>query len=204
MNKSSGRTRGRPAGSSDARDRILAAARERFLAEGYQGVTMRSIAAAAGVDVALVSYYFSSKQGVFGAAMALPVNPLDAIEGVLALPDDQLAPAFLRTFLTVWDAPESGLPLRSMSAAAVGEPAMARVARELIGSAFIPRIAERLGGADGQQRAAAFATVMSGLILSRYLLQVQPIASMAIDEVVATLTPVVRAALWPEQSPKHS
>src|SRR5580692_7826644 len=104
MNKPAGRTRrGRPTGRSDARDRILEAARTRFLAEGYQAVTMRSIAAAAGVDVALVSYYFDSKQGIFGAAMALPVNPLERIIEVLTAPDDQLVAQLLRTFLTVWD-----------------------------------------------------------------------------------------------------
>jgi AcrR family transcriptional regulator len=109
MNKSVGRgTRGRPrgqSGRSDARERILDAARARFLADGYQAVTMRSIAAAADVDVALVSYYFQSKQGVFGAAMALPVNPLDAIDGVLTSPDEQLATGLLGTLLRVWDDP---------------------------------------------------------------------------------------------------
>ena len=119
MNKTVGRTqRGRRPGQSDTRERILDAARSRFVADGYQAVTLRAIAADAGVDVALVSYYFDSKQGLFGAAMALPVNPLDAIGGVIQLPDRQLAPALLRTFLTVWDDPITGTPLRTIASAA--------------------------------------------------------------------------------------
>jgi AcrR family transcriptional regulator len=199
--------RGRPTGRSDARERILTAARARFLADGYQAVSMRSIAADAGVDVALVSYYFDSKQGVFGAALALPVNPLDKITGVLALPDEQIAAALLRTFLVVWDDPASGTPLRTIAAAAVGDPSLNRLVRELIEREILTLVAGRIsrggsagstaGAEDGRARAMAFATQMAGLIFTRYLIPVEPMASMSIDDVVARLTPVVNAALWP-------
>ena len=75
MNKSPGR--GRRTGAPDTREAIRLAARARFLADGYQAVTLRKVAADAGVDVALISYYFGSKVGLFGAAMALPVNPAE-------------------------------------------------------------------------------------------------------------------------------
>jgi AcrR family transcriptional regulator len=206
MNKPSGRAgRGRPAGQSgqsgqsDARARILEAARSRFLAEGYQAVTMRAIAADADVDVALVSYYFSSKQGVFGAALALPVNPLDAITGVLAAPDDQIADGLLRTFLAVWDAPESGLPLRSIAAAAIADPAVGRMVRELVDHELLPLIATRVGGRDATERAAGVVVAMAGLIFTRYLLRIEPLASMPADAVIAALRPVLDAALWPNR-----
>ena len=80
MNKTAGR--GRRPGSPDTRERIREAARVRFLADGYQAVSLRAIAAEAGVDVALVSYYFGSKQGLFAATMALPMNPADIFQEV--------------------------------------------------------------------------------------------------------------------------
>ena len=197
MNKSPGRPRrGRPTGQSDARERILEAARTRFLAEGYQAVTMRAIAADAGVDVALVSYYFDSKQGVFGAALALPVNPLDLIIEVLAAPDDQVVPQLLRTFLTVWDDPMSGRPLQAIAIAAAGDGNLSRLVREVIEREIQARVAERIGGPDAAERAGAFVLNMAGLIFARYVFRFEPIASMPIDAVVARLAPVLDVALW--------
>jgi len=87
MNKSSAEVgRGRRHGQPNTRDQILAAARHRFLTDGYQATSMRSIAADAEVDTALGSYYFGSKQGVFGAAMALTANPAQVLAA--ALPGD--------------------------------------------------------------------------------------------------------------------
>ena len=56
------------------RDAILTAARESFLALGYEGTTIRAVARTAGVDPALVSYYFGSKGDLFGAAVNLRVH----------------------------------------------------------------------------------------------------------------------------------
>jgi AcrR family transcriptional regulator len=49
------------------RDRILDAAEELFAEHGYDGVTLRRIATAAGVDVALANYHFGKKLDLFQA-----------------------------------------------------------------------------------------------------------------------------------------
>src|SRR5918994_6044078 len=67
-----------------AREAILDAARRHFAEQGYEGAAMRAIARDAGVDPALVSYYFGSKSGLFVESLRLPVNPAAAIDGVLA------------------------------------------------------------------------------------------------------------------------
>lgn len=189
--------RGRRPGSPDTRERIREAARARFLAEGYQSVTLRAIAAEAGVDVALVSYYFGSKQGLFAATMALPVNPADVFQEVLKGDLDTLAVRALRALLAVWDAPETGAPLRAIAATAVADPEVTRLIRELVGRELTDHLAARLGEPDGAGRAAAFTMQMSGLIFSRYLLQLEPIAGMSVDEVVRRLAPSLDAALRP-------
>src|SRR3954447_18671652 len=84
-------TRGRRAGKSETRDAILAAGRARFFADGYDAVTLRSIAADAGVDVALVSYWFGSKKGLFAAAMDLAVSPAEMLARALPGPVDAIA-----------------------------------------------------------------------------------------------------------------
>ena len=67
--------RGRRPGSPDTRAAILAAARERFAAQGYAGTSVRAVAASAGVDAALVHHYFGTKDDLFLAALELKVDP---------------------------------------------------------------------------------------------------------------------------------
>jgi AcrR family transcriptional regulator len=209
MNKS--QRRGRRTGSPDTRDQILEAARSRFKADGYQSVTMRSIALAAGVDVALVSYYFGSKQGLFSAAMALPTNPAEVVAAVLAGDLATLGERLLRTMLTVWDDPDSGMPMRALAAAAITDEDLNRVIREAVTREIVERIAKRLGGPGARQRAAALSSQMAGVIFARYLLRLEPIASMSIDDVVRRLAPSlqvatepVRAVNAPPARPRHS
>jgi AcrR family transcriptional regulator len=58
----------RPRNAIQTRADILAAARRRFGAEGYERTTLRAIAADVGVDAALVIHYFGSKQDLFAEA----------------------------------------------------------------------------------------------------------------------------------------
>jgi len=64
--------RGRPKksaseGSNDTRDAILNAGEGLFSQHGFYGVTIREVAREAGVDTALVHYYFGSKKDLFDA-----------------------------------------------------------------------------------------------------------------------------------------
>ena len=55
----------KPRNGAATRDAILAAARRRFATESYEAVGMRDVAREAGIDVALVSRYFGSKEDLF-------------------------------------------------------------------------------------------------------------------------------------------
>jgi AcrR family transcriptional regulator len=187
--------RGRRPGSPETKERIRDAARTRFLAEGYQAVSLRSIAAEAGVDVALVSYYFGSKQGLFAATMALPMNPADIFQEVLRGDLDTLPERALRALTGVWDDDATGGPLRALAVTAVSDPEVTRLLRELVSRELIDQLAARLGSPDGRERAAAFVAQMAGVIFSRYLLRLEPIATMTADEVVRLLSPSLEIAL---------
>ena len=56
------------------RARIVAAARQRFAADGYERATIRAIAADAGVDPSLVMRYYGNKQGLFVAAAEIELR----------------------------------------------------------------------------------------------------------------------------------
>jgi AcrR family transcriptional regulator len=189
------RGRGRPRGPTGAREAILEVARRRFLADGYARVTMRAVADEAGVDPALISYHFGSKKGLFGACMQLPVNPADVLAAAMAGPLPGLPERLVRAVLTAWDDPQRGAALRAFAGAAVGDADVARGFREMAEQEMIGRLADRLGGADARRRAALAASQMTGLIFLRYVLRVEPLASMPPDEVVAGAVPGLRAAL---------
>jgi AcrR family transcriptional regulator len=194
MNKS--RSRGRPKGTTSTKPDILAAARRRFLDDGYDRVTLRSVAADAGVDVALVSYYFGSKKGLFGAAMALEANPALLLAGELQGPLNSLPERVVRTVLRVWDDPDTGPSLRSFLEAIVRDPHVARTFREVIEQEMVPALADRLGGDAAATRRASVATSqLAGMILSRYVLRVEPMASMSHPELARHMAPGLRAAL---------
>ncbi len=193
MNKSRGR--GRPPGRSETRADILDVARRRFLTEGYDSVSLRSVAAEAGVDVALISYHFGSKKGLFGAAMALAANPAELLARELDGPLNSLPERIVRTIVAAWEDPESGGSLRAFMQAAVREPDVARLFREMLEREMIARIAERIGGADARRRASVAASQIAGLVMARYILGIEPLASMPVDELAQRMAPALRAAL---------
>ncbi|MGO9971633.1 MAG: TetR family transcriptional regulator [Solirubrobacteraceae bacterium] len=191
------RPRGPRAGRPDTRERIRLAARDQFLADGYRDVTMRSIAAAADVDVALVSYYFGNKNGLFSAAMSLAVSPAELIDAALGGDPHTLAERMLRTMLTAWDSPTIGGPLRTAAAAAISEPATQRLVAEAVEREIIDRLTDRLQGPDRDRRAAIFCSQIAGIIFTRYLLGVEPLATMSADEIAQRLAPSLQLILDP-------
>lgn len=65
---------------SDIKQRILVAARARFLREGVDGASLRAIAADAGTSIGMVYYYFRSKDELFLAVVEVPyVKLLDEL-----------------------------------------------------------------------------------------------------------------------------
>ena len=94
---------GRRPGKADTRGVVLGAARTEFAAHGYEKATMRGIARAAGVDVALVHHYFTSKDRLFLAALEFPVEPGLVVGQMLAGDRADVGERVARTVLTLWE-----------------------------------------------------------------------------------------------------
>jgi AcrR family transcriptional regulator len=194
MNNPSAR-RGRRPGRPETRRQILEVARRRFLGDGYEAVSLRSVAAEAGVDAALISYFFGSKKGLFGAALALSINPPEVLRGALEGDPAGLPERLLGALMRAWDDPEDGDSMRVLVAAAVQDPDLGRLLREVIEHEMVGPIAERLRGPAARSRAAALLTQLAGVVFARYLLALEPIATMPRDELTRYLAPGLRATL---------
>ncbi|WP_295659699.1 TetR family transcriptional regulator [uncultured Nocardioides sp.] len=173
---------------------ILAAARASFAAKGFGGTTIRGVAGAAGVDAALVHHYFGSKDDLFMASLDIPVDPRSLLAPMVAEGPEGAAERFLGVFLSVWDDPEVQPSLLAV-ARAVMDPASQR----LLSDGFLPVVILPVGQALGidrpEHRMPLVASQVVGLILLRYVLRVEPLASMESDRLVATYAPTIQRYL---------
>jgi AcrR family transcriptional regulator len=187
-------SRGRRPGAPDTRAEILGAARSLFATRGFKSTSMRAIASEAGVDSALVHHYFGTKDDLFVAALQLPIDPrvvlAPVLEGGVAGAGERL----LRVFLSVWDDESSRLPLLGLVRGVV-DPEGRMLLREGLFGVILAPIGELLGLEEPERRVAHVASQMIGLVMLRYVLEAEPLASMGTEVLVATYAPTLQRYL---------
>lgn len=187
---------GRRAGDSGTREAILQAAREQFSERGYEGATIRAIAAAAAVDPALVHHFYGTKEGLFAAAMQLPFVPSEVITAALAdRPAGQPAGEHLvRTALALWDSPGVREAFVGILRSALTSEQAAAMLREFVSQAILAPVASLAGGTDPAQtpfRTSLVGSHMLGLALTRYILQLPALATADADALAAAIGPTI-------------
>jgi len=194
-----GRRRGRPAGArtgeSGTRERILAAARERFAETGYDRTSLRAIARTAQVDAALVHHYFGSKEQVFEAAIEVSFATTLQVPEVVAGGPDGVGERLARTFLSVWEDPATRTGLLAVLRSAVTNETAAAVLRSFVLRRLLLRVAAELDLPSAPLRAQLAASQMIGIALLRYVLEVEPLASAEYEEIVALVAPALQQYL---------
>ena len=189
------RRRGPRADLQDTRGALLEAARARFAEHGYDGTTLRDVAGDADVDVALVGYFFGNKNGLFAAAMALDVNPAKLVEDLVREGSDGLGQRLLRRFLNLWDAPETGDPLLGLLRSAASHEQSAALLRGFVERELLGRLATAIDAPQPELRAALAGSQMIGLIMARYVVQVDAIAHSDPETLVAAIGPTLQRYL---------
>jgi AcrR family transcriptional regulator len=185
----SGRSRGRRGGGEDTRAALLAAAKEVFSEHGYDNATVRTIAARAGVDPAMVNHWFGGKQGLFAAAvLRLPLTAAELLAHLLDGDSDTVAERLVRVFVTVWDA-EGGGALAALIRSLTHESSVAQALRDIFVHQVFEPLITKLNTDPAPLRAGLCASQMIGLGMVRYVLKVEPIASTGVDELVAAIAP---------------
>lgn len=185
--------KGRPAAPTDNRNAILAAAGAQFSERGYAGATLRSIAASAGVDPALVYHYFGGKDRLFVEVAGMPMVPAQAIEDITRLGVDGLGERLVRMMLDVWAGPDgNGGPAIAVLRSATQNQAAARMLREFVTEEILGRIAAALNLPDPQLRASLMGSQLIGLAFARYVVGVEPLASMTAQQLTDWYAPVLQ------------
>ncbi|WP_062353961.1 TetR/AcrR family transcriptional regulator [Herbidospora yilanensis] len=185
---------GRRPGTPQTKEAILDAAVASFVQSGYAATTIRGVARAADVDPALVMHFFGSKDGLFDAALreAMPVRELST---VLAGDVSSLGARLTRRYLEVWESPETGPRIRAVVGSIASTPAAAQIMRDFVGGELAAPLAKSLPCDQPEHRAILAAAQLIGMAFARYLLAVEPIASMTVDELVIFVAPSVQRYL---------
>ncbi|WP_214103633.1 TetR/AcrR family transcriptional regulator [Acrocarpospora catenulata] len=189
------RRTGRRPGSTDTRGEILVAARAVFAEKGFDKATIRGIAREAGVDPALVHHYFDTKQGVFVAAMRLPIDPAVAVPLIVSGPREAAGERLIRFVLAFTADPQARETVIGLIRTAMSHEPTAAMVREFLTGALLGRVGEALG-VPLIRMEAAFAQLF-GIVMARYIIKLEPVASADPEELVALLAPTIQRYLDP-------
>lgn len=189
------RRSGRRPGDSGTREAILAAARSRFASSGYDRATIRAIAGDAGVDPALVHHYFGPKRDLFRAAIQLPFAPEEVLPDLLAADPATVGVRLVEVFLTTWDQTHDRSPVLALLRSAVADESAASLTRAFVQDVIIRPVAATLTGDRAELRATLAASQIVGLVMARYVVRVEPLASADAGTVVAAVGPTLQRYL---------
>ncbi|MFD3418406.1 TetR/AcrR family transcriptional regulator [Streptomyces decoyicus] len=182
----------RPRRSAATRAAILAAARDRFAADGYERATIRSIARDADIDPSMVMRYYGNKAGLFAAASEIEVHAPDLSH----VPRDEAGARLVRHFLERWERDET---LTGMMRVGVTNEAGAQRMRGVFAEQIKPVLAAVCPvPEEAPTRAALIASQILGMALCRYVLHIPPAVDLGHDEVVAWLAPTIQRYLTAE------
>lgn len=183
------RRRGRPAGSSGSRERILVSARELFARNGIRNTSIRAVAAAAGVDSALVHHYFGTKEKLFAAAVHIPIDPMDIIGPLREIPVDELGYRIPSTLLPLWDSEIGAAFIATLRSILAGEEI--NLFRTFIEDVITVEIGSRVDNPPGSGtiRVQFVASQLVGVVMARYILRLEPFASLPPEQIARTIAP---------------
>lgn len=156
---------------------------------------MRAIAREATVDPSLVSHYFGGKEDLFLAAIELPFEPEVVLPTLLAGDTESLGERVARFAVRILEDEAARARVLAIVRAAASEPAAAALLRGLIEERIRDPIARALGTDDAELRAALMGSQIVGLVMARYVVGVEPLASLPADDLAASIAPTFQRYL---------
>ena len=178
----------KPTKSDRTRKQILAAAKQLFAEHGYDGASIRDVAARASIDPAMVIRYFRSKDELFARAASIELNvpALDAVNPAM------MGEMLIRRFLEVWEDAVSGNGMTVLLRSAASNGFAAEKAREIFALQVRPVVAAVGDPASASRRAGLVSSQLLGLAMCRYILKFPPLASMSREEIIASIAPTLQ------------
>jgi AcrR family transcriptional regulator len=187
--------RGRRPGGSDSREAIAAAARALFAQHGYDRTTIRGVAAAGGVDPALVMHFFGSKQRLFVETMTVPFDAA-AVAAELATGDRASVGQRLADYLLgVIEDPAARVFFLGRLRSAASEPEAARLLRDQITRELVGPLVRRLRVDSPALRAGLVSSQLMGWVFARWVVEVEALKVLGAAESARMIGPTLQRYL---------
>lgn len=174
----------------------MAAAVDEFGEQGYDGATIRLIAARAGVDSALVHHYFGTKADLFAEAIGIPLRPDIDVPGILAGPRDEIGERLIRYVLQAFERPEVRRRGVLLLRTAIGSRLTPSLLAGFLSRELLSRVAGALDVDDADLRASLVASQIAGMLIARYVLRLPALAAASVDDLVSRVGPTVQRYLF--------
>ena len=181
------------------RDAVLDSARAAFHAKGYARTSIKTIAAAAGVAPEVVGRYYQSKGKLFAAAMRLPYDPSSALSELLAPGLEGMGERLTRVALETLGDPATRDDLIALARAGASTGKAVAGVKGYVEQGIVDRLAAVIGVPDARLRANLITSYLLGVAINRYVVRLDPIASMSDDEVVRLVSPTIQDWLTPNK-----
>ncbi len=163
------------------------------------------MAAAAGVDSALVHHYFGTKEKLFAAAIHVPIDPMEVIGPLRDLPVEQLGYAIPSMLLPLWDSEAGTGLIATLRSIVAGSEA--NLFRTFIDDVIAVEVGARVDDPPGSGliRVQFVASQLVGVLMARHILGLEPFASLPAETIARTIAPNLQRyltgnlpeGLWP-------
>lgn len=191
------------------RDQIKQVAESQFIARGYDGTTMRSIAKKAGCDPAMVSYYFGSKQRLFRDCFDLPLDPLEQVLQLWEPGIEGVAERLLDFAFTLYEERLTKDRMKALMRALITDAETTQRFRSYIRDnlqkgvvQLLDSLAPYLPPAQKRHLEVRFPMLIEilmsmiyGVATMRYIVQLEPVASMPRSELQNRLAPILQSQI---------
>jgi AcrR family transcriptional regulator len=178
----------RAAQRRQTQERILSAARRLFAEAGYASTTIRAVATAADADPALVMRYFGSKEKLFAAATR--VDPDESAEQGGASDVAELMLEALRLKLEAEPVATLAMLRSMLTHQGAGEGVRNLIAQRQ------HQLGESIGDGDGSQlRTGLVSAVLLGVVVSRYLLELDGVRDAPPEQIIELLRPCIHGLI---------
>ena len=184
---------GRRAGNSGTRDAILDTATTLFAERGYEGASMRAIAASAGVDPALIRHFFGDKDTLFATVIADRTIIFQRLAASLPGDPSEIGTRVADAYLRLWEQPHT----RSILMTIVRSATTSDRASRMLQDALANSIRDHAGARDethARLRALA-GSQLFGLAFARHIIKVPAITELPLDDLVAQVAPTIQRYL---------
>ncbi|MDP5227814.1 TetR family transcriptional regulator [Arthrobacter sp. YJM1] len=182
---------------------MLSAAQRLFAEHGFDGTSLRQVACEASVDPALVHHYFDGKEELFARSIELPADPVEVLSGVVSQDPAVRSEEIVRAVLRIWEGPAQHRMVAFLRGT-LGSRTRTAMLREVVSRTILARVMTGMPGSQEELalRGNLVATQIVGLMLARYVVRLEPLASASSEDVVRLIAPAVRRYLSdPLESP---